>query len=180
MAISVDWPNKIINIPQSYLTLVSGNVYSLDTDQLRLDLRALEDDEQGIVWERTHVHFTEQTLSGVTYARLVKFINGYTVTFEAGAYVVTLTGSNNNILDVLNPNGVSVLGNNSAGLQTVTSGSGLSTEQATQLQELWKRQGLDVADKVTITPTQISTQSGDIDLALSGDGVTQTVVERQP
>lgn len=114
--VTVDWENKIINIPQSYLTLVSGALYTLDTDQLRLDLKALEASVEGMPFEDTHRHNTQVTISGVTYARTIEFINGYTVTFEDGQYAVNLEGSNNNILDVLNRNQVSVASQNSAGL----------------------------------------------------------------
>ena len=128
MAISVNWGTKVITIPQSYLSFVSGALYTLDTDQLRLDLKDLEDDETGMPYLDTHRHNTETNLGGVIYARTFEIINGYTITFEDGMYRVSLTGSNNNIADVTNINQVSVQTNNSAGLQTVISGSGV-TEQ---------------------------------------------------
>jgi len=118
--ITIDWGAKIINIPQSYLTDLGGGVYELDTDQFRLDLKDLEDDEEGMNFPDTHRHTTEVVLSGVTYARFVEIINGYTITFEDGQYAVNLTGSNNNISDVTNVNQVSVRSFNSAGLITVS------------------------------------------------------------
>jgi hypothetical protein len=133
MAISINWSTKIISVPKSYLTLVSGSVYELDTDQFRLDLKALEDDEVGIPHLDTHRHNTEVVLAGVTYSRFIEFINGYTITFEDDQYAVNLVGSNNNISDVTNVNQVSVRSQNSAGLITVTSGSGLSTDEHDQL-----------------------------------------------
>jgi hypothetical protein len=72
-------------------------------------------------------------LGGVTYSRFIEFINGYTITFEDDQYAVNLVGSNNNISDVTNVNQVSVRSQNSAGLITVTSGSGLSTDEHDQL-----------------------------------------------
>lgn len=117
MAISIDWGTKVINIPKSYLTLISGTLYKLDTNQFRLDLRALEATDPGMAYLKTHKHQTNFTLSGVPYARVVEIINGYTVTFEDGLYAVNLDGSNNNILDVTNRNQVGVAPNNSAGLQ---------------------------------------------------------------
>jgi hypothetical protein len=116
MPISIDWDLRIIAVPQSYLTLVSGAVYQLDTDQFRLDLKTLEAGSPGMSFPKTHNHNTTLVLSGITYARSVEFVNNYTITFEPGAYAVVLSGSNNNIIDVTNFNGVSVLGNNSAGL----------------------------------------------------------------
>ena len=116
MAISVNWPTKVINVPQADLTFLGGTEYELDVDAFRLALRDLEDDEGGMGFVRTHRHNTEVTIAGVTYARLVEIINSYTVTFEDGQYSVDLVGANNNIAEVLNLNQVSVRSNNSAGL----------------------------------------------------------------
>ena len=70
------------------------------------------------------------------------------------------------------------------GLQPLTtvilSGSGLSSDQATQLIELWKVRGLEVGNPVTITPSGVDTDDGTIDLNLTGDGISITVIERQP
>jgi hypothetical protein len=114
--ITIDWANRIINIPQAYLTDLGGDVYELDTNQLRLDLKELEEGEIGINFPDTHRHNTEVVLSGVTYARVFEIINGYTITFEDGQYAVNLSNSNNNISDVTNVNQVSVRAFNSAGL----------------------------------------------------------------
>ena len=125
MAISVDWGTKVITIPQADMTLVSAGVYELDIDQLRLDLKALEDDEIGMPEPDTHRHVTEVTISGVTYARVFEIINGYTATITpSGGWVVTCTGANHNLADVYNnTTGPTLLPNNSAG-NIVTSGGG--------------------------------------------------------
>jgi len=137
MPVTVDWGNRVINIPQSYLTLVSGTLYELDTDQFRLDLKSLEDDAEGVPFPDTHRHNTSVTVAGVTYARFIEIINGYSLTFEDGQYTVRLSGSNNNFFDVengiLNQNQVQIISGNSAGLVTIVSGSGLSTEEHDQL-----------------------------------------------
>lgn len=125
--ITVDWPTKVISIPQSYLTYSSGLVYILDINQFRLDLKALEDDDQGMAWPETHSHNTEYTISGVTYARAFQIINGYTVTFEntGTPYVVSCTGANHNLADVTNfDGGMSLIPNNSAG--NIVTGGGAS------------------------------------------------------
>lgn len=127
--ISINWATKVVAIPQSYLTLVSGSTYSLDVDQLRLDIKALEDDEAGIVYPTTHNHNTSVLLSGVTYARTFEVINGYTLDFENGSYTVKCVGANHNIGDVKVVDSVSLIIGNAAGLITVSSGSGLSTEE---------------------------------------------------
>lgn len=135
MPISVDWPNKLISVPQSYLTLVGGTLYDLDTDAFRLDLRSLEDSDEGMPWPRTHRHNTEVAVAGVTFARTIEIINGYQVEFEDGQYTVRLVGSNNNIFDVeggvLVQNQVQVIPGNSAGL-IVTSSGGVTPAQVWQ------------------------------------------------
>ena len=116
MAISIDWGTRVIFVPQADLTPLGGTDYALDTNAFRLALNALQADEQGITHPTTHIHIQPRTLGGITYARFVEIINGYTVTFENGSYSVNLIGSNNNIQDVTNLNSVSVRSNNSAGL----------------------------------------------------------------
>lgn len=132
MAITIDWGPRIINVPQADLTLISGTLYELDVDVFRLTLKDLEDDEAGAVFPDTHRHNTEVTLSGVTYARTVEIINGYTVSFQntGTPYTVSCVGANHNIGDVTNfDGGMSLLIGNSAGLIVKTVGSGLSTPQ---------------------------------------------------
>lgn len=136
MPVTVDWGQKIIEVPQSYLTFVSGSTYSLDLDALRLDLKDLEDDEAGIAHLDTHEHTAPKTLAGIEYARFIEFINGYTVKFEDGQYNVDASGANSNLIDVLVDNQVSVRSNNSAGLIVYSSGSGLSQEEHDQLMAL--------------------------------------------
>jgi hypothetical protein len=76
---------------------------------------------------------TRFDFAGATYAPFDDMLNGYTVEFSGVATRVDLLGSNNDLIDVLNPTGVSVVPSNSAGLQIVETGSGLSAEQTTQL-----------------------------------------------
>ena len=137
MAISINPATKVITIPKADLTLVSGTLYSYDTDTFRLALRNWEANEGNIDLVPTHRHNTEVTIAGVTYARTVEIINGYSVTFENGSYSVKLTGSNNNIWDIqngiLNQNTVQVIPTNSAGLIVVTSGSGVTAQDKTDI-----------------------------------------------
>lgn len=124
--ITVDWKNKIIFVPKIAMTLVQSTpteIYDLDTNEFRLTLKELEAElldagAGGMPFEDTHRHNTEVTVGGVTLARVIEIINGYTVTFEDGQYAVNLKGSNNNIGDVTNVNQVSVRSANSAGLVT--------------------------------------------------------------
>jgi hypothetical protein len=129
MPVTVNWGTKVINIPQSYLTPLGGSVYELDLDAFRLDLKDLEDDAEGMPFADTHMHNTEVTFSGVTLARVILIINGYTVTFEDGQYAVEAKGANSNLADVMNLNQVSLRSFNTAGLITVVEGSGLTTEE---------------------------------------------------
>lgn len=122
MAITIDWANKIINIPKVDLTLVQSTpseIRSMDINWFRLILKDLEDDfDQGMPFVDTHRHNTTVTVGGVELARVVEIINGYTITFEDGQYAVNLYGANSNIADVTNVNQVSVRSANSAGLVT--------------------------------------------------------------
>ena len=118
MAVSIDWATRVITVPRADMTLLqaSPEIRGLDVDAFRLELKALEDNEDGITFPDTHEHNTEKLLGGVYYARIVEIINGYTVTFEDGQYAVKLSGANNNIEDVMNVNQVSLRSSNSAGL----------------------------------------------------------------
>jgi len=139
--LSITWGTKIINVLQADLTPVTGTLYELDTDQFRKDLKSLEDGEDGMPFPDTHTHNTEVTVAGVTYARFIEIINGYSITFEDGQYSVRLAGSNNNFFDVengiLNQNQVQVISGNAAGLIVVVSGSGVTSQDK-----------LDIADAV--------------------------------
>jgi hypothetical protein len=124
MAISINWTNKVILVPKTDLTYLSGSSYELDVNWLRLSLKGIEDGTEGIVFLDTHRHNTELTLSGVTYARAVEIINGYTVEFEDGQYTVVCVGANHNLADVKVANQVSLIIGNSAGLIAVSTGAG--------------------------------------------------------
>jgi hypothetical protein len=124
MAISINWGTKVITVPQADLTLISGVKYSLDVDVFRLALKDLEDSVEGMPFPSTHNHNTTVTVGGVTLARTVEIINGYTVSFEdtGTPYQVKLEGANNNILDVANiVANVNIASTNSAGLVEVES-----------------------------------------------------------
>ncbi len=128
MAISIDWATGIITIPQADLTLVSGTLYEADTNVIRNEIYALLSEDEGIPFETAINHNTEVTVAGVTYARTIEMINGYSVQFEDGQYSVRLVGSNNNLFDieagVLVQNQVQVIPTNSAGLVSGGVGGG--------------------------------------------------------
>lgn len=153
--ISINWATKVITIPQADLTAVTGSLYQLDVDAFRLALKSIEDSEEGVAFPDTHRHNTAVTLSGVTYARTLEIINGYTVTFEdvGTPYTVSCVGANHNLADVKNVNQVSLIVGNAAGLITVSSGSGLSVEQAGMLEALAKIHGLVMGAPLVVSPT---------------------------
>jgi len=126
MAITVDWPSKVISIPQDDLTLVTGSLYEADTEVIRMSLHALSAGEEGMPFPRIFKHNTEVTVAGTTFARTIEIINGYSITFTPDSqWSVRLSGSNNNLFDsengILNQNQVQVIGQNSAGLVKVES-----------------------------------------------------------
>lgn len=142
MAISVDPATKVISVPQADLTLVSGTLYDMETETyFRAEANAWAASEDGIVFPVPIDHNTSYTVAGVTYARKIEMVNGYSLTFTPDSqWTVRLQGSNNNLFDVangiLNQNQVQVIPNNSAGLIEVSTGSGLSTAQDTKLTEI--------------------------------------------
>jgi len=123
MAVTIDWPTKVITVPQADLTPLGGSLYELDVDTFRLALRAIEAGEEGVAFLHTHERVAPKTIAGVTYAQFFEIINGYTVLFEDLQYTVQVTGANHNISDVKVLNQVSVIIGNSAGL-IVTAGGG--------------------------------------------------------
>lgn len=132
MAITVDYATKVITVPQSDCTLISGTIYELDTENdFRLKLMALFADENHIWMNIPYAHNTEVTIAGTIYARAISIINGYTVEFSPNSqWSVVLKVSNNDIWDVesgiLVQNQVQVIPTNAAGLIV---GSGGITEQ---------------------------------------------------
>jgi len=107
MAITIDWGAQLIQIPFDYLTMIATDLYEIDVNQVRLDLKDLEDSEEGIVFPTTHNHNAEVTLAGTTYAQTLEIINGYHVDFVPNPldidahYAIRAVGANHNIGDVL-------------------------------------------------------------------------------
>lgn len=174
MPISVNPVTKVIDVPQSYLTVVTpGVLFELDTDQFRRDLRAWEATEAGRTEDRTHDHNPEYTVAGVTYARKVELINGYRWRLEdTGAhYTCRLAGSNNNLFDVANgvfiPHGnVTLIPGNSAGLQTVNTASPDFAAMAAQVASLLE---LAQADEIHTAASIVKKRRGTEDVLLQKD-----------
>lgn len=123
MAISIDWPTKVISIAKADMILIQSTpveIYQLNLQSLHEILRDLEDSPEGMVFDTTHKYNDVVPVGGVTLARVMQIINGYSVTFEDGQYRVNLSGANTNLADVTNVNQVSVSSSNSAGLQDLS------------------------------------------------------------
>ena len=127
MAYSVDWITRVITIPTADLTLVSGTRYSLDMSDFLAEIRRLEWDPAEGLWAAAILDHsnTRFDFAGANYAPFDDIINGYTVQFTGAVTRVDLLGSNNDLIDQLIVTGVSVVPSNSAGLQIVTTGSGV-------------------------------------------------------
>lgn len=171
MAFTINHATKVISIPKADTTFVETNattgyeIRSFDEYQFMRDLGDYLDSEDGVSLPDAFSHNTTVTISGIIYARSISFLAPYTITFENGTYQVKLVGgSNNNLLDVLNPNSVSVIPANSAGLQTVVSGSGVTAQDK-----------LDIAQEVltaaTAAPIHADFRKA-IGQAYHGDGST--------
>lgn len=142
MPVSINALTKVISVTQSFLTPVTATLFSLDLNAFRLALKDLEDSADGMAMPDTHRHSTQTVLSGVTYARTVEIINGYTVEFEDGQYVVQCLGANHNLADVKTLNQVSLVVGNSAGL-IVTSGGGGGPTAADIANAVWTHSSAD-------------------------------------
>ena len=118
-SITIDWVAKNIFVPKFYLTQLGPTSYLLDTATFKLDVNELMAEVDGMIYPDPIKHNSVVVLSGISYARVVEIINGYTITFEDGQYYVSLDGSNNNIADVKTLNQVSLIPNNAAGLVIV-------------------------------------------------------------
>jgi len=121
MAITVTWGQKIINVSRADLTLIQSvptEIREMDINWFRLELKDLEDSEDGMMFPDTHNHVAPLSVGGVTLSRSIEIINDYTITFEDGQYAVNLVGANSNIGDRVNVNQVSIRSANSAGLVT--------------------------------------------------------------
>jgi hypothetical protein len=173
---SVNWISGEITISRTGMTLLqaSPEIRGLDVNALRLELRDLEDDLDGRPWPKTHIHSTQETLSGVVYARKFTIIAPYFITFEDGIYsVIADNSANHNILDVRTYNSVSLSVSNSAGLQAVTSGSGLTPEQHDRLvkieqahynRRVWDKVGstITIYDSDDLTPLYVFDTNSDL------------------
>lgn len=116
MAISMDWPNKII----------SSTASILDLPAFHATLRDLEDDADGVIWPVTH-RWKALDLGGGAFFYQCDLINGYQLKFpNAGSYQIS-GNLNGTIIPV---SGVYVERKTSAAfITTAVGGSGYTLDQ---------------------------------------------------
>ena len=109
--------------------------------------------------------------------------NGWTVRPQEASHVLTVTGnifpipeSAETFTPTVGTFSVQIVQQVSSLTQQVSTGSGLSSVQATMLDELWKLQGLDSSNPMTVTPTSRSVDV--ISQTIGGDGETTSTVTR--
>ena len=117
MTYAVNWSTRVITIPKADTIFVSSppEIRSLSVTTLWQNLIDLQDDEAGLPHPDIVLNTPPLTVAGVTLARVVQVINGYTITFEDGLWSVNILGGNSNLSDVVNKNQVGMNTGNSAG-----------------------------------------------------------------
>lgn len=164
MAYAINWITKVVTIPLSDLTFVSGINYTLLVGDVHKEIRRLEWEFGDGLWAVNAGDWTDtQVLSGITYSAIFKLVNGYTWEVAASNIIVSLLGINSNLLDTFIPaNGVSVLANNSGGKIDAGSGAGgLTPEQDATLTQIDANVIL-VDGKVDIIDTNVDTLLTDV------------------
>jgi len=169
VAYSINWLTKVVTVPLSDLTLISGTSYSMNVDFAHDEIRRLEWEFADGLWaEHAIEYINSQVLSGLVYSPIVKMVNGYTWFVDTTDIVVSLLGSNTNFLDTFIPGlGVSVLANNSAG--KIISGSGLSPEQDATLTA--------IDDNVIIVDGKVDVIDTNVDLLLTNVSIIDSNID---
>jgi len=118
MSYLVNWVTQVVSISTSDLVLVLGNHYRLPMIEFLIEIRRLESEFTGGLWASQILDHTNPKLdfAGASYAGFDEIINNYTIEFTGLVDRVDLVGSNNNIVDILIPTGVSIVPSNSGGL----------------------------------------------------------------
>jgi hypothetical protein len=94
LAYSVDWVTRIVTIPQADLTFVATDDYELNVVTFWSTIHDIQDSGVGIIHDRI-MTANAPTPFG---PRGVQIVNGYQIEFEDGAYTVTLTNANSDII----------------------------------------------------------------------------------
>lgn len=143
----------------SALVDVDTGVTDVDVFNLYDAIKLAQASEEGIIYDRIGKGTGLNSLGpGVQTGLTVELLGAWQLRFTPGNYIARIAGGNL----VGGPSGDPVA--YSAGVQTlllqsanstvVTTGSGLSTEQAAKLDELHTLAGLDAASPLTVSQTQ--------------------------
>ena len=175
MAITFDYVN-------SYVGATAADVTPLTIQTLLNAIRAQEASEQGITYPAICAAAGKDDLGGgVSVGLTLSLLNAWKLNFTGSGYQATVTGGNlaSALSKVVNNPNIQVLFNSSAAgtLTTITSGSGLSSDQATKLDEVHKVHGLNAAAPLVVAPAQRSV--GGITQTIVTDGTGATTVTRQ-
>lgn len=180
-----DWVNKVIEIEAAVLSISAAD--------LKDAIHDAQDGTEGISFDKIAISGNPVVLTATTSTFLnVILLSTWKIlslsvsgTFTVGeGNVVSLADG----IDIFAANVLVTLVNNTsaAGVLVTTGGSSLTAAQDAKLtsveaktEELWKTRGLEIGNPVTVTPTGVDTDDGDIDLDLSGDGIATTIIERQ-
>lgn len=176
---SFDWITEEISI--------EAGVTEVTAADLKEAIHNAQDEVVGMYRDQIAVNGNPVVLTTTTSTFLNVILQGGWK-INSLAVVGTLTVGEGNVvhvtdgIDIFGPNVLVNFVNNtsSAGVLVTGGGSGLSAAEALQLQDVYKRLGLDVADPITDTTANISSGSGDIDIDRTGDGVTSSTLTRQP
>lgn len=114
MPLLCDWNTKVITVPKTELTLVSGTYYTLEVVKWFQLLRELNGAQEGIA-ETVHEPIYNNTPPTTSTPRIVDVINGYTCQIENGAYNLDFINGNTNWRQVEIKNEVGVGTNNTTG-----------------------------------------------------------------
>lgn len=176
MPITTDWNTLTFSVPQGDLTLITGTLYEMNTEtDYRQAINAIMASEEGIVFEDSIDHNTDYTVAGVTYARKIEMINGYSLVFTPdSAWTVRFAGSNNNLFDVengiLNQNQVQVISANSAGLVDISAniyqakGWAFINASDDHYEIIWYYNGEPIVIGITSPTVQVIDVDAEIDL----------------
>lgn len=118
MPLSCDWATKLITVPLSELSLITGTRYKLTVDHWYSLVAELNGSDQGIIQTINEPLYSNTPPTPAT-PRIIEIINGYTVQFidSIGTLIsVDITDGNTNIKEVEVKNIVSVGTNNVAAL----------------------------------------------------------------
>lgn len=171
MAITYDYTNKLVNVPQA-------DAQPLTIQNLLNDIRAQEASVRGIVEPIICSAAGKDDLGGsVAVGITLALQSTWKLNFATGAYQATVGGGNladalNRVYNTGSPQ-VLFLSSAAGTLTTQNTGSGLSATQDTRLADMWRRLALDAASPVTHSTGGITFGGITIQHTEAGGNVTE-------